>query len=153
MGINSGDADGGVLKGTERQHKNALQQGAIFECLWCAQARCAVFAPAGAQFFFWRRRSHACVARTLRPPCTAVERERMAIPTKSQPWMPRLPHLPPDPLLSCLILGCEMLGDRSWLFGGFGIVGLRWCGVINTITRASLTGTTYQINFCVRSSV
>ena len=46
-----------------------------------------------------------------------------------------------------------MLGDRSWFFGVVGIVGLRWFWVINTITTASLTGTTYQINFCVRSSV
>ena len=31
-----------------------------------------MFARAGAQFFFLRRSTHACVARTLRPPCTAV---------------------------------------------------------------------------------
>ena len=38
-------------------------------------------------------------------------------------------------------------------FGWVRNLGLRWFGVINTITTASLNGTTYQINFCVRSSV
>ena len=49
-------------------------------------------AHAGAQFFL-RRSTHACVARTLRPLCTAVERDRMAIPTRRQPSMRGLPHI------------------------------------------------------------
>ena len=53
----------------------------------------------------------------------------------------------------CTRWGCEMLGDPVMVFGAFRIVGLRWFGFINTITTASLIGTTYQINFCVRGIV
>ena len=63
------------------------------------------------------------------------------------------PRLPPDPRLSCLIVCWYIWGDWSWFLGGLRIVGSRWFEVINTITTVSLTCTTYQINFCVRSSV
>ena len=43
--------------------------------------------------FFLRPSTHASVARTLRPLCTAVERERMVIPTRNQPLMRGLPHI------------------------------------------------------------
>ena len=49
-----------------------VAQSAIYKCLWCTPTTRAMFAHAGAQSLFLRRNKHACVARTLRPPCTAV---------------------------------------------------------------------------------
>ena len=57
--------------------------GAIFECFWCAQTTHVVCAHAGTQSFFLRRGAHVCVARALRPSCTVVKRERLAIPTRT----------------------------------------------------------------------
>ena len=56
-------------------------------------------AHAGANSFFLRRVMRACVsralrlARALRPPLTSVKRERLAIPTRSQPSMRGPPHI------------------------------------------------------------
>ena len=73
--------------------KMLVAQSVIFECFWCAQTTHVVCAHVGAQSFFLRRGAHACVARALRQSCIADKRERLAIPTRSQPQMRGLPQV------------------------------------------------------------
>ena len=50
---------------TSPSMKLLVAQSAIFECLWCAQTSCAMFASwCPAQSFFVRRSTHACVEAT-----------------------------------------------------------------------------------------
>ena len=113
---------------------------------------------------FLRRSTHACVARTLWPPCTAVVMsvERMAIPTRSQPQMRGHPHIAENYEIEtvrstfrrALHTNCchvQFCVEKCWASGHGSLVGR--LGFTNTTTMASLTGTSYQINFCVRSSV
>ena len=71
--------------GAERLFFNAFS--ARRPLTWCVRTLARIA-------FSWRRGTHACDARALRPSCTAVKRERLATPTMSQPCMRGLPHIP-----------------------------------------------------------
>ena len=52
--------------------KLLLAPNVIFECLWCVQTTRAMFAHAVQLSLFFRRSTHACVARTVRPVLSSV---------------------------------------------------------------------------------
>ena len=61
--------------------------------------------------FFWASSAHDCVARMLRPPCTAVEREGTAIP-RSRDSLPTL--LLPTPLTDTKECKLRQQPQPSW---------------------------------------
>ena len=67
---------------TSPSMKLFVAQRAMFQCV-CHEADHSRNVYARWRRVFLRRSTHACVARTLRPPCTAVERERTVISTRS----------------------------------------------------------------------
>ena len=70
---------------TSPSMKLLAAKSALFECLWCAHTTRAMFAHAGAQIFFASK--HARLRRTNATAtlyCCRHERERLAIPRRSQ---------------------------------------------------------------------
>ena len=90
---------------TSPSTKLLVAQSAIFECLWCAQTLAQCLRMLSRRFFASKhaRQRRATAAATMY--CCRHERERVAIPTRSQPQMRGLPHVAEN-------FGIEMFAAR-----------------------------------------